>query len=84
MRAAQMQVSENLLENYKVAAEQISYTATRMHDDSTKQRLYVREQALRSAKAHMARAEKTEVILDKMNKATDDLIKKIAKCIKKK
>lgn len=84
MRAAQSQIAENLLENYRVAGEQIAYTATRMHYDSTKQRLYVREQALRSAKAHADRAGKTNTILKKMNKATDALIKKIASCVKEK
>jgi hypothetical protein len=82
MRAAQSQITENLLENYKSAAEQVSYTAIKMHSDSTKQRLYVREQALRSAKAHAKRAEKTEVIINKLNRATDELIKKVASCVK--
>lgn len=82
MRAAQSQITENLLENYKSASEQVSYTAIKMHSDSTKQRLYVREQALRSAKAHTKRVDKTEAILAKLNKATDDLTKKVALCLK--
>lgn len=80
MRAAQSQITENLLENYKSASEQVSYTAIKMHSDSTKQRLYVREQALRSAKAHVKRVNKTEVILAKLTKATDELIKKVTIC----
>lgn len=82
MRAAQSQITENLLENYKSAAEQVSYTAIKMHTDSTKQRLYVREQALRSAKAHSKRVDKTEAILAKLNKATDELVKKTAACVR--
>ncbi|OYZ23010.1 MAG: hypothetical protein B7Y39_06510 [Bdellovibrio sp. 28-41-41] len=82
MRAAQSQITENLLGNYKSAAEQVSYAAIKMHSDSTKQRLYVREQALRSAKAHAKRVEKTEVIINKLNRATDELIKKVAACVK--
>jgi type II secretory pathway component PulC len=82
MRAAQTQITNNLLDNYKVAGEQVSYTAIKMNTDSAKQRLYVREQALRSSKAHAHRLEKTEVIAHKLGKATDDLIKKLAVCIK--
>lgn len=82
MRQAQSQISKNLLENYKTASEQVSYVAVKMHDDSPKQRLYVREQALRSAKAHKKRVEKTEVILHNLAKAVDELIKKTANCIK--
>lgn len=82
MRAAQNQINGNLIENYKAAAEQVSYTAIKMHSDSTKQRLYVREQALRSAKAHGKRIDKTEAIVLKLNRAIDDLIKKIASCVR--
>ncbi|MBL7545267.1 MAG: hypothetical protein JNL11_15720 [Bdellovibrionaceae bacterium] len=82
MRAAQNQISQNLIENYKSAAEQVSYTAIKMHDDSPKRRLFIREQALRSAKAHSKRADKTELTLNKLNKATDELIKKVANCIR--
>lgn len=84
MRQAQSQITYNLLENYRVAAEQVSYTAIKMNNDSSKQRLYVREQALRSAKAHTQRLEKTEVIVHKMNKAIDELIKKVAACLRQK
>ncbi len=82
MRAAQSQITENLLENYRSAADQVSYTAIKMHSDSPKQRLYVREQALRSAKAHAKRVDKTEGIVLKLNKAIDGLIKKVAMCVK--
>lgn len=84
MRAAQSQITENLLENYKTAASQISYTAIKMNTDSSKQRIFVREQALRSTKAHSQRLEKTEAIVTRLNKATDDMIKKIAICLKQK
>ena len=82
MQAAHSQITKNLLDNYKVASEQVSYTATRMHNDSPERRLYVREQALRSAKAHKKRVEKSEVILHKLGKAIDELIKKTANCIR--
>jgi hypothetical protein len=82
MRAAQKQITMNLLDNYKTAGEQVSYTAIKMHSDSTKDRLYVREQALRSAKAHSKRADKTEILINKLSKATDELIKKVAHCVK--
>lgn len=84
MRAAQSQITQNLLDNYRVSSEQVSYTAIKMNTDSSKQRLFVREQALRSAKAHTQRLEKSELIVSRMNKATDELIKKIANCLKQK
>ncbi len=83
MRQAQSQITENLLENYKTAAEQVSYTAIKMNTESSKERLYVREQAIRSAKAHTQRFEKTEALVSRLNKATDSLIKKAADCFKK-
>ena len=84
MRVAQSQITEHLLGNYKTASDQVSYTAIKMNTDSSKQRLFVREQALRSAKAHEVRLEKTAALVSRMNKATDELIKKVAICLKQK
>lgn len=81
MRAAQGQVTKNLLENYKTASEQLAYTAIKMNNDSSKERLYIREQALRSGKAHTQRLQKTEAIVSRLNKAIDELIKKTAACL---
>jgi hypothetical protein len=55
MQLAHVQITKNLLDNYRMSSEQVSYTATRMHSDSPARRLYVRDQALRSAKAHKKR-----------------------------
>ena len=84
MKAAQSQITLNLLENYKTAADQVAYTAIKMNSDSSKQRLFVREQAIRSSTAHAKRLAKSEAIVAGLSKATDVLIKKIAICIKEK
>lgn len=84
MKVAQSQIAENLLDNYRMAAGQVRYTAIKMNSDSSKQRLYVREQAIRSSEAHTERLAKTESLVNRLSKAIDILFKKIAICLRQK
>lgn len=68
MQKAQVQISENLVNNYKEATEE----GLDGSQDFRKKVLF---------QAHQRRALKTEGILKKLNQASADLIEKIAKCL---